>query len=79
VRSVTLLPQELASAQEGLGVLKLPSHDGVPLVQTQREVPVTANPLGVIGVHNGLGGGTNGDLLLKRGRATMLYRVSTLR
>ena len=33
VRSVTLLPQELTSAQEGLGVLELPSHDGVPLVQ----------------------------------------------
>jgi hypothetical protein len=40
---------------------------------------VTANPLGVIGVHNGFGGGTNGDLLLKRGRATILYRVSMSR
>src|SRR5687767_12122380 len=37
---VPLLPQELARADEGCGVLELPPHHVGPLVETQGEVPV---------------------------------------
>lgn len=66
VGSVALLPQELTSTQERLGVLELPSDDGVPLVQAQGQITVTANPLGVVGVHNSLGCRTDSNLLLER-------------
>ena len=42
---VALLPEELAGADEGRGVLKLPAHHVCPLVQPQRQVPVAAYPL----------------------------------
>lgn len=67
VSSVALLPQELSSSQEGLGVLELPSHNRVPLVELERQVSVRSHPLGVVGVHDGLGGGSNGDGLLEVG------------
>ena len=46
------LPQELAAADEGRGVLELPAHHVGPLVQSQRQVAVAADPLGVVGVHD---------------------------
>lgn len=58
---VSLLPQELASAQEWGCLLGFPAHDAVPLVQTQGQIAVGANPLGVVWVHDGFGGGTHGD------------------
>ena len=48
VGSVTLLPHELAGTEEGSGLLGLPTDDGVPLVQTEGEVAMAANPLGVV-------------------------------
>ena len=42
---VALLPEELARADEGRGVLELPAHHVGPLVQAQRQVPVAADPL----------------------------------
>jgi len=49
---VPLLPQELARADEGRGVLELPPHHVGPLVEPQRQVTVAADPLGVVGVHH---------------------------
>lgn len=65
VGSVALLPQELTGSEEGLGVLELPSHNGVPLVQAQRKVTVAANPARIVWVHHSLTCGTNGNLLLE--------------
>ncbi|KAI3476391.1 hypothetical protein L1887_62043 [Cichorium endivia] len=61
VGGVALLPEELARAEEGLRVLELPAHDAVPLVELERQVAVALDPLCVVGVHDGLGGGTDGD------------------
>ena len=69
MRSVALLPEELSRANEGSGVLELPSHYVCPLVQREREVSVRMDPLGIAGVHNGLTGGPNGDGLLQVGLA----------
>lgn len=41
------LPEELARADERRRVLELPPHDVRPLVQTQREVAVAADPSGI--------------------------------
>ena len=42
---VALLPEELARADEGRGVLELPAHHVRPLVEPQRQIPVAADPL----------------------------------
>ena len=44
---VALLPQELARADEGRGVLELPAHHVGPLVQPQGQVSVAPDPLQV--------------------------------
>lgn len=49
---VALLPQELAAADEGRGVLELPAHHVGPLVQAQRQVAVAADPLREVRVHH---------------------------
>lgn len=71
VGRVALLPQELSSSEERLGVLELPTDDGVPLVELEGQVTVTSDPLGVVGVHDSLRRGTDSDLLLQRGGATV--------
>mmetsp|Transcript_36259 Transcript_36259/g.91114 ORF Transcript_36259/g.91114 Transcript_36259/m.91114 type:complete len:471 (+) Transcript_36259:51-1463(+) len=58
---VPLLPQKLAAADEGRGVLELPAHDVGPLVQLERQVAVAADPLRVVGVHHRLRGGADGQ------------------
>jgi hypothetical protein len=63
--SVTLLPQELTRAQEGLRMFEFPPDDRVPLVKTEGKVTMRTDPLRIVGVHDCLGGGTNGDVLLK--------------
>lgn len=37
------------------------TYDRVPLVQAEGEVSVRSNPLGVVGVHDGLGGRADSD------------------
>lgn len=61
---VALLPHELSCTKERGGLLGLPSDDRVPLVQAEGKITVTADPLGVVRVHDGFGGRTdgNGDL-----------------
>ena len=44
VRAVALLPQELARADERRRVLELPAHHVRPLIQTQRQIAVAADP-----------------------------------
>ena len=46
-------------------VFELPTDDGVPLVQAQRQVAVGADPLGVEGVHRRFTGGPDGQRLLQ--------------
>jgi hypothetical protein len=70
MRGVTLLPKKFTGTKERLRVLELPSNDGVPLVELEGQVSVTTDPLGVVRVHDGLGRGTDGNLLLERGGAT---------
>ena len=52
VRGVAFLPQEFSSSQERLRVLELPSDDGIPLVEFEGKVSVTADPFGVVWVHD---------------------------
>mmetsp|Transcript_16181 Transcript_16181/g.33201 ORF Transcript_16181/g.33201 Transcript_16181/m.33201 type:complete len:762 (+) Transcript_16181:84-2369(+) len=61
VGRVSLLPEELAGAQEGGGVLELPADDVGPLVELEGEVAVGFDPVAEGGVHDGLGGGADGD------------------
>lgn len=61
VGGMSFLPQELAGTEERGRLLGFPAHDVVPLVQAQGQVTVGANPLGVVWVHDGFGGGTHGD------------------
>ena len=56
VGGVALLPQELGGAQEHPRP-QLPAHDVRPLVEQHRQVPVALDPLGEVGVDDGLGGG----------------------
>lgn len=48
MRGVALLPQELASTEERLWVLELPTDDAVPLIELQWKVTVALNPLGIV-------------------------------
>lgn len=48
VRGVALLPEELACAEERLGVLELPTDDGVPLVEFEGKVAVRLDPFCVV-------------------------------
>ena len=50
VRSVTFLPQELATAEERRWVFELPAHNVAPLVDFDGQVAVTLNPLGKLRV-----------------------------
>jgi hypothetical protein len=68
--SVALLPKKLTSAQEGLRMFEFPSDDRVPLVETEGKITVRTDPLGVVGVHDRFGSGTNGNVLLKLVLAT---------
>lgn len=62
---VTLLPQELAGAEERLGVLELPTDDRVPLVQAERQIAMRPDPLGIVGVHDSLGSRADGNVLFE--------------
>ena len=48
VGSVTLLPQEFTSTEERLRILKLPSDDAIPLVEFERKIPMTLDPLCIV-------------------------------
>lgn len=78
VRSVALLPEELTGAEEGLRILELPADDRVPLVETERKVAVRADPLGVVGVHDGLGGRTDSNGLVELVLAARKSQFHTL-
>lgn len=69
VCGVTFLPKEFTGSEEGLGVFEFPADDGVPLIEFEREVAVGADPFGVVGVHDGFGGGTDGDGFFEVGLA----------
>ena len=72
---MTLLPQELARADERRRVLELPTNDVRPLVQTDRQVTMSTNPTSVrcllslldkpTGIDDRLRSGTNSHGLLK--------------
>ena len=47
---VPLLPEELARADEGGGVLELPPDDVGPLVEPEGQVAPRADPVGKVGV-----------------------------
>mmetsp|Transcript_77439 Transcript_77439/g.185623 ORF Transcript_77439/g.185623 Transcript_77439/m.185623 type:complete len:295 (-) Transcript_77439:581-1465(-) len=61
---MTFLPEELPGAQEGRGLLHLPSDHAAPLVQPDGQVPVRLDPVGVCRVHGGLAGWPDGHGLI---------------
>ncbi len=63
----TYLPQELAGADEGGGVLELPAHHVAPLVQLQGQVPARERRVGGKGKRKGEG--KKGGREKGRGRA----------
>lgn len=67
---VALLPHELSCTKERGGLFGLPSDDRVPLVQAEGKITMTADPLGVIRVHDGFGGWTDGNRNLVTGQST---------
>ena len=62
--TLTLLPQELAGAQEQAGT-QLPAHHVGPLVQQQRQVAVRLRPLGHVLTDDRLAGGPHHDGLVQ--------------
>jgi hypothetical protein len=58
---VTLLPQELTSSQKWSGVLEFPSDNVGPLIQLERQITVTLDPITKGRVHDGFTGWTNGN------------------
>ena len=44
---VTFLPQELAGAQKGRGVLEFPTHHVGPLIEFEGQITVRLNPIGI--------------------------------
>lgn len=73
VRSVALLPEELAGAEEGLWVLEFPTDDRVPLVEFEWEIAVGANPFRVVGVHDGFRGWADRNMFFELSVAAMEY------
>lgn len=67
---VAFLPEELASAEEGLRVLEFPTDDRVPLVKFEREITVGADPFGVVRVHDSFRSGTDRNVFFEFGAAT---------
>jgi hypothetical protein len=61
VSSVAFLPQELSGSEERGRLLSLPAHNGVPLVQSKREVSMAADPFRVVRIHDCLGCRTDSD------------------
>ena len=55
------LYQKRSTPDEGRGVLELPAHDGVPLVELHGKITVGPDPLRVARVHHRLTGGPDGD------------------
>mmetsp|Transcript_28833 Transcript_28833/g.52959 ORF Transcript_28833/g.52959 Transcript_28833/m.52959 type:complete len:435 (-) Transcript_28833:189-1493(-) len=76
--SVALLPQEFTGADEGSGILELPTDNISPLVKTEGKITVTANPLTVVRVHDGFRSGSNGNGLF-HGSVTGLSHPCDLR
>lgn len=64
---MAFLPEELASAEERLGVFEFPTDDRVPLVEFEWEIAVRADPFGVVWVHGSFGSRTNGDRFFEVG------------
>mmetsp|Transcript_59658 Transcript_59658/g.141135 ORF Transcript_59658/g.141135 Transcript_59658/m.141135 type:complete len:405 (+) Transcript_59658:792-2006(+) len=71
VGGVPFLPQELASADEGGGVLEFPANHIAPLVEFEGEVSVRPDPVGEVGVHDRLRSGADGDGFLQVGLARL--------
>ena len=61
VGGVSLLPKEFPSSQKWGGVLELPSNDVTPLVELEGKVAVGRYPVAEGRVHDGLGGGADGN------------------
>ena len=68
VDGVTLLPPELAAAQEGAGGL-LPAHDAAPLVVLHGQLAVAVQHTGPVIAEHGLAGGANRQTLFQLVRA----------
>mmetsp|Transcript_29181 Transcript_29181/g.61977 ORF Transcript_29181/g.61977 Transcript_29181/m.61977 type:complete len:300 (+) Transcript_29181:1047-1946(+) len=61
MRRMTLLPQKLPRSQKRSGILELPPHDVTPLIQLQRQIPMTSNPISKCRIHDRLGSGPDGN------------------
>jgi len=64
---VAFLPEELASAEERLGIFELPTDNRVPLVEFERKIAVRTDPFGIIWVHSSLGCRANSDRFFEVG------------
>ena len=53
---MTLLPQKLTTPNEGSRITKLPAYNITPLIETEGQVSMRANPLGVSWIHNRFAG-----------------------
>lgn len=73
MRSVAFLPEKLAGTEEGLRMLEFPADDRVPLVKFERKIAVGTDPFGVVGVHDGFGGGPDRNMFLKFSIAAAEY------
>ena len=65
VGGVALLPQEFTRTEEGGGVLELPPDHVGPLIELEGQIAMALDPVRECGVHDGLGGGTDGDGLVQ--------------
>jgi hypothetical protein len=75
---VAFLPKEFTGTEERLRVLEFPTDNVAPLVQTEGQVTVGLDPLGVGGVHDGFGGGTDSDGFGQVGLTTVSKRKKTI-
>ena len=53
-------------------MFEFPTYDRVPLIEAEGKVTVRSDPFRVVGIHDGFGSRTNGDLLFQLGIATVL-------
>jgi hypothetical protein len=61
--SMTFLPKEFSSSNEGSRVLEFPSDNVSPLIKAKGKISVRVNPFGVTRVHDGFTCGSDSDWL----------------
>lgn len=60
---MALLPQKFSSSDEGSRMFEFPSDDVGPLVEFERQISVTLDPICIGRIHNGLTGWSDSDWL----------------